>query len=81
MKVWKLSPKGQNETSKNGYIRVRAQTEQRAREIARQIFAKSKVKTMHSVVWSTLDWSDESLVECLNESEDISNSEGILDIQ
>jgi hypothetical protein len=80
MKVWKLSPTGDS-SGKNGYIRIRAENETRAREIAEQAFAKSKVKTMHSAVWSTLDWTDTNLVQCINESEDMSKTEGILDIQ
>lgn len=81
MKVWKLSPKSQNANGKTEYIRLRAPTEQRAREMAEAAFAKSKVKSLHSAVWSTLNWEDPNLVECTNESEDMSGSEGILDIQ
>ncbi len=81
MKVWKLSPKSENPSNKNGYIRIRAESEQRAREIAEETFAKSKVKSIHSAIWSTLDWKDRDLVECINESEDMSKTAGILDIQ
>lgn len=81
MKVWKLSPKSENLNNGNGYIRIRAENEQRAREIAEKTFAKSKVKTIHAQAWSTLNWEDKNLVECINESDDMSGTEGILDIQ
>lgn len=81
MKVWKLSPKGQHAEAKTGYLRIRAHSELRAREIAEETFENSKVNTMHALNWSILNWFDKNAVECLLEEEDISTTEGILDIE
>ncbi|MBS0285769.1 MAG: hypothetical protein JSR17_00210 [Proteobacteria bacterium] len=76
MKIWKLSPK-----EDNGYVRVRAETEARAREIAYQKFVSSKAhKTIHNKDWSKLAWNDKNQVTCELEDDDISNTEGFLDI-
>lgn len=84
MKVWKLSPTVQSSSKPNGFIRIRAVSEQRAREVAENAFeTKTKVKnTIHGVNWSELDWHDKNAVECLLEADyDISTTEGILDIE
>lgn len=84
MKVWKLSPKEQQNGAHMGYVRIRAETEERARTVAENAFEKkTKVKnTIHAINWSELDWHDKNAVECIHEADDdISTIEGILDIQ
>lgn len=76
MKIWKLSPK-----DNNGYVRIRANTEARAREIAYEKFAHSNVHhAIHKTDWSKLAWNDQNQVTCELEDEDISDTEGFLDI-
>jgi hypothetical protein len=76
MKIWKLTP-----TQSTGYVRIRANSETRAREIAMQTFLNTKVhKVMHNPDWSSLSWNDPNVVACQYEDDDISNVEGILDI-
>lgn len=84
MKIWKLSPKEQQSGAHAGYVRIRAETEERARTVAENAFEKkTKVKnTIHSINWSELNWHDKNAVECQHEADDdISTIEGILDIQ
>ncbi len=77
MKIWKLTP-----INSNGYVRIRAKSEARAREIAFDAFGNTKVnKVVHSTDWSSVAWNDPSSVSCVFEDDDdMSNEEGILDI-
>ncbi|MBS0288537.1 MAG: hypothetical protein JSS07_00700 [Proteobacteria bacterium] len=77
MNIWKLSPK-----HAKGYVRIRASSEARAREIAHATFAISKAdKMIHNVNWSQILWQNQDQVDCELESDDLSNTEGILDIE
>ena len=76
MKTWKLSP-----INSKGYVRIRAQTEDRAREIAYERFANTNVaNVIHTVNWSQVHWQDKNQVLCKPEEDDLSSIEGILDI-
>jgi hypothetical protein len=76
MKIWKLSP-----LQSNGYVRISADSEARAREIALKEFGNTKVnKMIHSKAWSDIAWNDPNMVTCKYENEDMSKTEGILDI-
>ncbi|MCS5712070.1 hypothetical protein [Candidatus Berkiella aquae] len=82
MKVWKLSPKGQITDAEPGYVRIRAHSEKRARDIAEETFEHSNTKTMiHKTNWADLDWHDTTAIECLLEEDDLSSTEGILDVE
>jgi len=75
MKVWKLSPS-------TGWVRIRAATETRAREIAERAFANTKVaKTVHASDWAETDWRNPQQVACKFEDEDLSQEEGILGME
>jgi hypothetical protein len=76
MKIWKLTP-----VQGKGYVRIRADSEIRAREIAYREFANTKVnKMVHTPDWSSLPWKDPNHVTCRYENEDMSGTEGIMDI-
>lgn len=76
MITWKLTPK-----NGKGYVRIRAATEDRAREIAHDRFANTNVnKAIHTVSWNELDWKNPNEVICTREEDDMSKTEGILDI-
>ncbi|MGD9591957.1 MAG: hypothetical protein AB7V32_05510 [Candidatus Berkiella sp.] len=76
MKIWKLTIK-----DNEGYVRIRAKTEDRAREVAYEMFSSSNAhKMVHASDWSKVAWTDKTQVHCELEDEDISNAEGLLDI-
>ncbi len=76
MNVWKLTVK-----NSPGYVRIRAATEARAREVAYETFARSKADTtIHPVEWREVSWNDKNQVTCELEEDDIVQSEGVLDI-
>lgn len=89
MKIWKLVPVKEKRDSgswqgsvHHGWVRVRAKNEARAREIAWMAFENTHIdKTVHLTEWATLPWNDPTLVECFLAGDDISNEEGILDIE
>jgi hypothetical protein len=76
MKIWKLMP-----IHGDGYVRIRAQNESRAREIAADRFEETNVSNViHTKEWSSLSWQDPNSVKCELEDDDLSNEEGILDL-
>lgn len=83
MKIWKLSPMTQQSEGNNGYVRIRAKTEERAREIAQDAFANTKVdKVIHNLDWSDVNWHDKNMIQSEYEGDDdVSSIEGILDVQ
>lgn len=83
MKVWKLSPTQPQQTGNNGYVRIRAETEERAREIAQEAFEDTDVdKVIHNLDWSELNWHDKRVIQSDYEGDDdVSSIEGILDVQ
>ncbi|MGE3319578.1 MAG: hypothetical protein AB7I18_09815 [Candidatus Berkiella sp.] len=82
MKVWMLSPIDKEASGKKGYIRIRAPSEERARQIAELAFEHGKVnKFIHDVNWAELNWTSHSEVKCEYEADDIESVEGILDVE
>ncbi len=89
MKVWKLTPVSEElnsnvwqGSSHKGWVRIRADSESKAREIAWRMFENKNVGTaIHSTDWSTTPWNNPKLVTCELEDDDIASTEGILDIQ
>lgn len=64
-----------------GWVTIRAENEKRAREIAQKAFGKTKVGThIHSTNWASLDWSNPDVVRCLYQADDVSGTEGIIDM-
>lgn len=83
MKVWKLSPTTQQPEGNNGYVRIRAMTEERARAIAQEAFENTEVdKVIHNLDWSDVNWQDKNTIQSEYEGDDdVSSIEGILDVQ
>jgi hypothetical protein len=78
MKVFKLIPNH----AKNGWVRIRAISEERAREIAQTAFEDTNVKdTIHTPEWASVPWTNPSQVKCILEEEDLSREEGILGLE
>ncbi|MBN9286824.1 MAG: hypothetical protein BGO43_05280 [Gammaproteobacteria bacterium 39-13] len=76
MKIWKLTP-----VNGSGYVRIRAPSEMRAREIAFKSFvSKEAHRSTHPTDWQNLSWQDAKQVTCILEEDDISDEEGFLDI-
>lgn len=79
MKTWKLTPKVV--LKHQGYVRIRASTEDRARKIAAELFImQAKRSNVAETEWSTIPWSDPNAVECVCDGDDILGDEGVLDI-
>lgn len=79
MKIWKLVPK--ITLKHQGYVRIRAETEQRAREIAADLFImQAKRANVSATEWSSIAWTDSKAVQCECEGDDIMGQEGVMDI-
>lgn len=76
MKIWKLTP-----NNGTGYVRIRSQTEIRAREIAFKYFVRKEThREVRPTDWANVRWLDANEVNCILEEDDISDEEGFLDI-
>jgi hypothetical protein len=80
MKVWILTPKGQSRT-----VKIRAETEERARQIAYHAFSEpsptdDKDDIFQPSKWAGIDWKNINAVSCVYETDDISNIEGIINV-
>lgn len=79
MKTWKLTP--QVPLKHNGYVRIRASTEERARKIAAELFIlQAKRSNVAETEWSRIPWIDPKAVQCVCDGDDILGDEGVLDI-
>jgi cation transport regulator ChaB len=85
MKVWKLTPIGQNLG-----VTIRAETEERARTIANTAFS-AMPKTENDEddkeddnyqpsTWGKFAWHDINAVSCIYQRDDLSGQEGILSV-
>lgn len=86
MKVWLLKTADQKHS-----VTIRAATAEKARALASKVFSKSwnhpeydeneEDMPFESAPWGNIDWHDIQAVSCTYQSDDLSNTEGVLNIQ